>query len=68
MARLFQGFAEETRIESYTLTAASILPHLLFQKPHVESKAKDHAKCLDRRLKLWFKGEVEGLLVESHTI
>ena len=59
LARLFQGFAEETRIESYALTAAAILPHLLLQKPHVESKAKDHAQCLDRRLELWFKGEVE---------
>ena len=33
MAKLYQTFAEETRIESFVLTAVIILPHLLLQKP-----------------------------------
>ena len=68
MAKLFQAFAEETRIESFALTAAVILPHLLLQKPHRGSKTKDHAHCLDRRLQLWLNGDVEALLAEGCTI
>ena len=37
MAKLFQAFAEEHRIESFALTAAVVLPHLLLQKPSPEA-------------------------------
>ena len=68
MAKLFQAFAEENRIESFALTAAVVLPHLLLQKPHKGSKMKDHTRCLNRRLQLWLNGDVEGLLTEGRTI
>ena len=34
VAKLFQAFAEENRIESFALTAAVVLPYLLLQKLH----------------------------------
>ena len=68
MAKLFLAFAEETRMESFALTAAAIVPHLLLQKPHMGSKTKDHVQCLDRKLQMWLKGDVERLLAESRTI
>ena len=68
MAKLFQAFAEENRIESFALTAAVVLPHRLLQKPPKGSKTKDHALCLNRRLQSWLNGDVEELLTEGHTI
>ena len=68
MAKLFQAFAEETRIKSFALTAAAVLPNLLLQKPHGGSKTKDHVQCLEWRLRLWLNGEVESLMLEARTI
>ena len=62
MAKLFQAFAGENRIELFALIAAVV------QKPHKGSKTKDHAFCLDRRLQSWLNGDVEGLLTEGRTI
>lgn len=55
MAKPFQAFAEENRIESFALTAAVVLPHLLLQKPRKGPSVgtKDHTLCLDRRLQSW---------------
>ena len=44
------------------------LPSLLLQKPHRSSKTKEHVQFLERRLKLWEEGNLEGLLQEGHTI
>ena len=68
MAKLFQAFAKENRIDSFALIAAVVLPHLLLQKPHKGSKTKDQALCLNRKLQLWLNGDVEGLLTEGRTI
>ena len=44
------------------------MPILLLQKPHARSKAKDHLKCLERRLAVWKAGDIELLLHEGCTI
>ena len=44
------------------------MPVLLLQKPSKSSKAKDHLQALERRIKLWDEGNVEGLLYEGMTI
>ncbi len=44
------------------------MPALLLQKPHHRSKAKEHAKHLNRRLQLWNEGDLESLVEESNTI
>ena len=68
LSRLFRAYAEGNSLESIALTAAMTLPSLLLQKPHRSSKAKEHVQCLERRLKLWEEGDVEGLLQEGRTI
>ena len=53
MAHLYSSYAEESQIELFALTAAMILPPLVLQKPFQGSKAKDHVKCMERRMQLW---------------
>ena len=40
----------------------------LLQKPSKNYKSKDHQLVLERRLKLWHKGEFEELYFEDETI
>ena len=44
------------------------MPILLFQKPAKKSKAKNHTKCLQRRLNAWRDGHLNELLREGRTI
>ena len=44
------------------------MPALLPQKPSRKSKARDHLIALERRLKLWDKGQIKELLDESKEI
>lgn len=41
---------------------------LLLQKPSKKSKAKNHLKALERRLKLWGKENINKLVNESNTM
>ena len=41
---------------------------LLLQKPSKNSKAKDYLKALQRRLKLWGKGNIKKIVNESNTM
>ena len=68
MAQLFQGYADGSANESFALTAAMVMPSLLLQKPHDQSKAKDHVACLKRRLNAWKKGEIDELVRECRAI
>ena len=45
-----------------------ILPILLFQKAHLRSRAKEHVKHLECRLRLWKDGNLDSLLDEGKTI
>ena len=44
------------------------MPALLLQKPSKKSKAKDHVKALEQRLKFWENGNLSELLFECRTI
>ena len=55
-------------MESVAPKATIVLPILLLQKPHCRSKAKDHAHCLERRLKQWKEGSLNELVLEGRTI
>ncbi|MDA8002339.1 MAG: reverse transcriptase domain-containing protein, partial [Alphaproteobacteria bacterium] len=68
LARLFSSFAEANSMERITLKAAMVLPPLILQKPSSQSKAKDHAHCIERRMKLWLEGELDKLLEEVRAI
>ena len=68
LARLFSSFAEANSMERIALKAAMVLPPLILQKPSSQSKAKDHAHCIERRMKLWLEGELDKLLEEVRAI
>ena len=44
------------------------MPHLLLQKPHRNSKTKDHTSCLSRRLSEWKGGNIANLLTEAKSL
>ena len=44
-----------------------IMPSLLLQKPRKTSKAKDHTKALERRMELWWNGDINALVFEAET-
>ena len=68
LARLYNAYAEGSQTESFALTAAMILPSLILQKLYPDSKAKEHVKCIERRLILWRDGDIDSLLQECLTI
>ena len=68
LSRLFAAFASASSMESIALKATIVLPILLLQKPHRKSKAKEHATCLERRLRLWEDGNLNDLALEGRTI
>jgi hypothetical protein len=68
LTRLFRAFGDNSALECVALKAAMVLPALLLQKPHARSKAKDHSTHLERRLKLWEKGDIDTLVIEGRTI
>ena len=68
LARLYASYGQASSLESIALKAAMVMPLLLLQKSSRASKAKDHVCCLERRMRLWFDGEIESLLQEGRVI
>ena len=68
LARLYQAYADGTSFESVALMACSVASILLLQKPSRTSKCKDHMIHLQRRLDMWFNGELHALVSEGRCI
>ena len=68
LARLFEAFATKSALEPFAMTAAMTFPALMLQKPHAESKTRDHISCLQCRLSSWEKGDIAELLKEGKAI
>ena len=68
LSRLCTAYAERKLIELIAMKAAMTMPALLLQKPNTKSKAKDHVKCLEKRLQQWFSGDIDDLPREGRTI
>ena len=68
LARLFNAYYPGSSLEGVALKAAMTLPILILQKPFSKSKASDHIQCIERRLKLWWKGDLSALLEEGRSI
>ena len=66
--RLMKLWIQDAPLKSISLKAVLVMPALLLQKPSQSSKAKDHPQALERRIKLWDEGKIEGLLYEGMTI
>ena len=41
---------------------------LLLQKPHPQSKSREHVVALERRLRAWRNGDIDGLMKEGRTL
>ena len=59
--RLITEWNNQTPLGNAALKCLLIMPLLLLQKPSKKSKAKDHTKCLERRLEFWSKGDFNAL-------
>ena len=68
LSRLFRAYAEQSALESVALQAITVMSILLLQKPACNSKPKDHASCLDRRLNTWANGDVNSLVLEGRCL
>ena len=68
LTHLFEAYAEATTLDSVAITAATVLPSLILQKPHCSSKKKEHIKCIERCMQLWKDGNLDDLLKEGQTI
>ena len=68
LAKLYESYGSASAMECIALKAAMVLPPLLLQKPHRQSKSREHIKCLERRLQLWREGDITTLLDEGLTI
>lgn len=53
MAHLYCAYADESQIELFAYTAAMIPSPLILQKPFRVSNARDHVKCVERKVQLW---------------
>ena len=61
-------FTVQTKWTRLSLARVHIFIPLMLQKPSAKSKAKDHAKYLEKRLKLWTEGNLNALLSENREI
>ena len=68
VARLFKCYAECDALELIALKACMVMQTLLLQKPRRQSKAKEHATTLHRRLSLWLNGDIDPFFVEGQSI
>ena len=68
LAKLFRAYGEVSALESIALKASMVIPALLLQKPHPASKSREHVACLQRRIQLWQKGDINNLIIEGRTI
>lgn len=68
ITRLMNDWLDNTALKNISFKAIMVMPNLLLQKPSKNSKAKDHLKALERRLQLWYAGNLSELFLESQTI
>ena len=67
-SRLSDQWTNNTPLKNIALKAIHVMPALLLQKPSKTSKAKDHLRALERRIRLWEEGNIIELVNESKAI
>ena len=68
ITRIINLFVLPTKWSRLSLAKLHIFIPLMLQKPSSKSKAKDHVKYRDKRLKLWLAGDLDALLSENREI
>ena len=57
-----------TKLNKMAMKVFMVLPTILLQKPSSNSKAKQHAEALERRLNQWRTGEIDSIMREVRMI
>ena len=65
---LFKGYNEAAGLESIALRAAMVMPALLLQKCNPRMKTSEVKKCLERRIEMWKKGQIDELVNEGKVL
>ena len=68
LTRLILLFVDSTKWERLSFSLVHIFLPIMLQKPSRNSKARDHAKYLSRRLVKWKNGELGDLMEECRSI
>eukprot|EP00116_Pleurobrachia_bachei_P006789 sb/3467051/ len=68
LTRLGNLFANSPAAECYALSALTLAPSLMLQKPSKKSKNAEHKELLERRLKMWKNGQFDELFKEAKAI
>ena len=68
ISRLLNLWTNNTPLKNIALKAIHVMLALLLQKPSQTSKAKDHLKALERRLRSWEEGNITELVTERQKI
>ena len=68
IARIIRLFTEPSKWGRVALAQLHIFIPLMLQKPSSKSKAKDHSKYLEKRLKYWNEGDLDRVLSENREI
>ena len=58
---LMKLWIQNALLKSILLKVVYVMSALLFQNPTKSSKVKDHYQALERDIKLWDEGNIEGL-------
>ena len=64
----FHAYATGSALECVAMKAIMIVPVLLLQRPHHRSKNDDNISHLNRRLCLWNKGDIDGLVSKGRVL
>ena len=65
---LIRAFCEESALETVAMKAIMVLSHVVLQKPHPSSTAKEHHASPECRLAAWKQGDIDGVIREGRTI
>ena len=68
LARLFTAYGEGGALECVAIKAAMVMCSLLLQRPYWSARTRDFVACLECRLDLWGKGEIQEFLQEGRVI
>ena len=68
LTRLINLYNNDTLLKAISLKSVMIFLPLMLQKPSKNSKARDHAKYLSKRLDMCKEGNIQGLLDEVNEI
>ena len=68
LARLMRLFTTPNKWTRLALAKVHIFIPLMLQKPTFKCKAKDHARYLDKWLKLWNAGDIKSVIGKNREI